>query len=813
MISRINADKQQLLFLEDKVLKLLFSSEGNILDDEFLVETLNEAKETSTIIASNLVNTEKTEESITAQRETYRPLAARGAVLFFVVVSLAEIDPMYQFSLRYFTQVFCAVITEEAPVTAKLKFEKRLKHLMDSETYAIYANISRGLFEKHKLIYSFLLATAVEKQEERLTDQEFNYLLRGPMGKKEAGRSKPHDAITEQQWLNCCFLEETFTKFTGICDAIDKGIALSLDDFSHTIQLVPESRSSEVNWDKRLSAFQKLMMISSFQSELLVNAIGSYVRYTLGKSFTEPPKNIALSFVYQDTKSTTPLIFVLSTGSDPMSALQKLAAEKDFVEKLHSISLGQGQGPAAEKMLDKARVQGHWAFLQNCHLATSWMPFMEKIIRDIALGVTSTHPDFRIFLSSMPAKSFPVSVLQNSVKLTNEPPKGLRSNLIGAMSDLSRDFFEDHPLGDRWRRMVFGICMFHAVILERRKFGPLGWNILYEFNESDRECALRTLDMFCNRQMKAKIPWDALEYINGEITYGGRVTDNWDQRCLRTILKIFSSPKILSEHYQYSESGIYRSADGEHLEDYRSFVHSLPFNDPPEIFGMHENANIFQMTNETQFFLQMLLKGQPSTGSGAKDTTADDICLNMIDSIRQTIVKKINSEPIYPDLVKHDDKGRLPSLTTVLLQEVDRFNKLLYVIHDSLDNLEKAIKGFVVMSEALEAIFRSFLNNQVPDLWATKGFLSTKTLANWIIDLKLRNEYIQAWVTYGTPNTNWICGFFFPQSFLTGTLQTHARKHNLPIDSLKIDFEVLEQSPVQQEIYDKRQGGDLNVRF
>ncbi|KAI8730434.1 dynein heavy chain 6, axonemal, partial [Biomphalaria glabrata] len=77
----------------------------------------------------------------------------------------------------------------------------------------------------------------------------------------------------------------------------------------------------------------------------------------------------------------------------------------------------------------------------------------------------------------MPAKHFPVSVLQNSVKVTNEPPKGIRANLRRAFIDMSTSFFEDHSLGMDWRKIIFGICFFHAVILERKKFGPLGWNI------------------------------------------------------------------------------------------------------------------------------------------------------------------------------------------------------------------------------------------------------------------------------------------------------------------------------------------------
>ncbi|TGZ71569.1 hypothetical protein CRM22_002564 [Opisthorchis felineus] len=144
-------------------------------------------------------------------------------------------------------------------------------------------------------------------------------------------------------------------------------------------------------------------------------------------------------------------------------------------------------------------------------------------------------------------------------------------------------------LGETWRKLVFGICFFHAIVLERKKFGPLGWNISYDFNDSDRECALLNLDMFCQDR---GVPWEALTYITSEITYGGRVTEFWDQRCLRTILERFFDPKTLEPTYTYSPSGIYYPPERPKLQDYKDYVLSLPLNASPELFGMHENANL-----------------------------------------------------------------------------------------------------------------------------------------------------------------------------------------------------------------------------
>ncbi|XP_049864535.1 dynein axonemal heavy chain 6 [Schistocerca gregaria] len=788
LITRINNDKTQLQNIEDKILRMLFTSEGNILDDEELIETLNKSKETSGTIAARLVEAEATEQKISVAREKYRTVAARGSVLYFVVAQLAEIDPMYQYSLRYFNQVFNTVIetSEKSDI-----LDVRLMTLLAAITLAVYTNVSRGLFERHKLVFSFLLCINILKHAGEITEAQWGFLLRGPMSAKKDLPKKPDiSTLSDAMWMAVNFLDDAFPSFKGITNDALKAIPVMIGTFKQVINLTNDSAAPIVeSWDQTLSMFEKLMLLKALKEEKLVFAITAFVREKQGQSFIESPQ-VSLHVLYKDTSNVVPLIFVLSTGSDPFGAFQRFATEKGFRDRILSISLGQGQGPVAEKLIGTGTANGDWVFLQNCHLATSWMLSMEKIIIGFSENPEQVNPDFRLFLSSMPSKSFPVSVLQNSVKVTNEPPKGLRANIKRAFLELTEDFFEDHPLGPDWRKMIFGICFFHGVIQERKKFGPLGWNITYEFNDSDRECALNTMKMFCAEN---SIPWDALEYITGEITYGGRVTDSWDLRCLKTILKGFFSPKILKSGYIYSASGVYycpESEDFSTLEQYRNFIDQLPIIEEPEIFGMHENANIAFQVKETQTVILTILDVQPRESSGAEGKSSDEIIFELADAIRGQIRKKLDPDEIHPSLLVRDEKGRLPSLTTVLLQETDRFNKLCHTLHSSLDNLQKAIKGLVVMSEALEEMFISCMNNQVPKMWATVGYLSLKSLGSWIRDLETRLDFIQTWLTSGQPISFWISGFFFPQGFLTGTLQTHARKYELPIDQLKFEFTV-----------------------
>jgi len=169
---------------------------------------------------------------------------------------------------------------------------------------------------------------------------------------------------------------------------------------------------------------------------------------------------------------------VLSAGSDPVSDFKRFAEEKNMSKKFDSISLGRGQGKKAENCINENASRGGWALLMNCHLATSFMPKLEHIVENLD---DSNHRDFRLWMTSMPSPNFPVSVLQNSVKMTLEPPSGLKQNVLGTYESLEWKDYEESTKPEIIKPLLFSFCFFHAIVQDRRKFGPIGWNIAYAF--------------------------------------------------------------------------------------------------------------------------------------------------------------------------------------------------------------------------------------------------------------------------------------------------------------------------------------------
>ncbi|KAG8578265.1 hypothetical protein GDO81_010436 [Engystomops pustulosus] len=778
--------RKQLKEIEDQILEVLSLSQGNILEDERAIDILSSSKKLSQEIQEKQEITAKTEKQIDETRDGYRPVANHSSAIFFVISNLAYIDSMYQYSLTWFINLYVNAIKKS---DTSPNLQERITKLNDYITNSIYEHVCRSLFEKHKLLFSFLLCVGLQRNKGLIDNNEWHFLLTGGVALEIPQPNPAPMWLKDKSWGELLRLS-TLPHFKGLDDHICSNLPewKNIYDSSH-----PNEMELPDPWEDLLTAFQKLLVIRCLRPDKVIPAVQQFIVDKMGQGYIDPP-TFDLQCSYMDSTSSVPLIFVLSSGADPLELLINFAEEQEMGGmNLQTISLGQGQGPIARKMIEKAAEEGTWVVLQNCHLAISWLADLEQICEEVITDPEKTKSSFRLWLTSYPSQSFPVSVLQNGIKMTNEPPKGLRANLLKSyLSDpiCNPAFFNGCNKPQVFQKFLFGLCFFHALVQERRTYGSLGWNIPYEFNDSDLKISAKQLQTFLNDYKK--IPLDAILYLTGECNYGGRVTDEHDRRLLLSLLDIFLCEAVITgDHYTFSPSGKYFVPKNGTYDSYMEYIKSLPLNADPEVFGLHMNGNITREQKETVELFDGILTTLPKQTSGGGKSTSE-----VVQELTVDILSKIPEDFNVEEVKRLYPTQYTESMNTVLVHELLRFNRLTSTIRMSLQDLNKAISGLSVMSNELDDLFNSMIVGKVPSVWSARSYPSLKPLGGYIADLLQRLNFFKEWIEKGTPKVFWISGFYFTQSFLTGALQNYARKYKTPIDLLGLQIQITDHYQV-----------------
>ena len=415
-----NEYKINLKKLEDSLLAALSAAEGNFLGDTALVENLENTKFTANGIEEKVIESKITATKIDEARELYRLAAARASLIYFIMNDLYKIHPMYQFSLKAFKVVFSKAMDRAEP-TEEVK--SRVLNLIDSITYSVFIYTTRGLFEKHKLLFTSQMAFLILASNKELETEELDFLLRFPI---VPSLHSPVDFLSDYCWGGIKALS-VLNEFNNL----DRDIESSFKRWKKFIECeAPEKEKFPQEW-KNKSALQKLCMMRALRPDRMLYALSQFVEEKLGRKYVEN-RSVEFSKSFEETTPSTPVFFILSPGVDPLKDVETLGRKLGFSSNennFHNISLGQGQEQVAENAMEIAGTEGHWVVLQNIHLVAKWLPTLEKKLEKHG---EHGHSNFRIFISAEPAGDpaahiIPLGILESSIKITNEPPTGILS--------------------------------------------------------------------------------------------------------------------------------------------------------------------------------------------------------------------------------------------------------------------------------------------------------------------------------------------------------------------------------------------------
>eukprot|EP01028_Stygiella_incarcerata_P006636 TRINITY_DN270_c0_g1_i1.p1 TRINITY_DN270_c0_g1~~TRINITY_DN270_c0_g1_i1.p1 ORF type:complete len:4523 (-),score=1222.92 TRINITY_DN270_c0_g1_i1:192-13760(-) len=775
LLQEVNVNQKKIKSLEDDLLHRLSESQGNLLDDEELVDVLAVTKQTASEVEENLAKAVEMEKRISASREEYRPVAIRGSVIYFLVVEMSLVNPMYQTSLKQFLVLFDTSIekAERALITSK-----RINNIIEYVTFSSHLYVSRGLFECHKLLFVMLLACKILLRDEKISYREFNTFLKGGAALDiNSVRKKPMDWVPDSAWLNICELSNVLDKFRDLPDSVQRNSTLWKKWYdSAKPESTPIPEKAEL-----LTPFETMLIVRAIREDRASIAASDFISVTLGSRFVESvPLN--LEDIWEESTATTPLVCLLSLGSDPTSLIESLA-KKVHKAPVRSISMGQGQEEAAQRLIMTGFLQGSWVLLQNCHLGLDFLIEVEKMIAT----AEEINPEFRLWITSEPHPRFPIGLLQMSIKLTNEAPQGVKAGLKRSFQWVSQDMLESFQRPE-WRPLLYATCFMHTVVQERRKFGPLGWNVPYEFNHSDLAASVRFLQNHLTTvgedTKRGVLGWSTIKYMICEVQYGGRITDDFDRRLCNTYGELWLTPDVVSHEFEFFPG--YSIPHSEEIAKIRDHIEQLPLNDTPEVFGMHKNGDITYRTRQSREVLSTILEIQPKEAGSTVGESPVDIVLHGADEMLAQVPIDFDRDRTK-DYIKR--LGGATPLNIFLSQEIDRFQTVIDVVRTSLTDLKLAIGGTIIMSAALQDTFNAIFDARVPRNWDKVSWASP-TLGIWFANFLRRHGQLTQWLETGKLKTFWLTGFFNPQGFLTAVRQEVTRAHKWALDDVVLRTEV-----------------------
>ncbi|GAA5873340.1 hypothetical protein JCM3774_005947 [Rhodotorula dairenensis] len=793
--------RARLLHLEKSLLDALNASEGSILDNDAVIDTLETLKTEASDISSKVAETDAVMSEVEEATKEYLPLAQACSDAFFVLDEMQALNHFYQFSLRFFLDAFDHVLLDNPHLTGSTDPQKRLRILLEDLFLVLFKRAARALLHEDYLVLGVLLAQIkLRASGEEMDPSLWTCLLEG--ARAGSVGDEGDDALDAVQWSRLRGLEGLL----GFEDLRDH-ISTHAEEWRQCLaSAAPETVVPIFSAETDLVrvSLRNALVIKCLRPDRLVPALACFVDRVFGSDLLLDTRYDLGTVVQDETTASTPLCLVSVPGHDASYRVDTLVQATSA--RCASVAMGSQEAYAlADQAIASAARNGSWVLLKNVHLAPSWLGQLEK-----RLQILGANRAFRLFLTMEATPKIPVNILRQGKVLMNEPPAGIRANLLDSLGSVDGRRLASGPAEKT--RLYFLLAWFHAIVQERLRYAPLGWTKSIEFNDADLGAALSTVDTWMSIAAKgranidpASIPWKAIRSLVRENIYGGKIDTVSDQLILDSFVDRLFSPRAYDVDFALVPGGLDKATapllapDETQLEKFLAWARCLPEQEPPSYLALPVMAERVISAQQGNLLLRSLLKmrsldednvlagdlegGEPQKQQPAWMRALERSCLEWLQALPENPPRLQLSTGASP-------LGRFYERETGVART------LLPVIRTDLEHLVQVCNGERRQTNDLRSLLADLVKGTVPASWR-KFRCREMPVSAWIADLVKRLAQLERVAESAAAQASEPVSLgllFNPTGFVTASRQTAAHALKVSLEELTLDV-LLDHAP------------------
>ncbi|CAK9088100.1 Cytoplasmic dynein 2 heavy chain 1 (Dynein heavy chain isotype 1B) [Durusdinium trenchii] len=816
--------KVQLSELERELLDTLAASEGNLLENQVLLDTLTKTKEKSAEVSELLERSATVSAKLDTERNQYRAFAAAGSQLYFAITGLARVNHMYQFSLQSFVQLFRNTLEQK---DAAGDVQDRMDRLILQLEKRVLYFCGRALFKADRLMFAMHLVRNVRPQLFQEGEWEFlagdavslaGHSVSGGLVEGKEGGGDDDDTGVMSSTSSCpsWVATDRVARVEAFREAFPR-LFTKLDLSGQQNDWARWGRHPECEKifpaSLGLTVFQKVLVTEMLRPDRLESAMTMFCCDALDVTSLSPP-SASIQHLMESREDcpdpSVPILLVATPGADPTSELQEFAAKTVGKDHYLELAMGGGQTEDALVTLRDAARNGDWLCLKNLHLVASWIPRLEKEFN----ALHKRHDNFRLWLTTEETSQFAPILLQQSWKLTFEAPPGIKKNLQRTYDSWPEELVQGN--GETQATLLFLLAWMHALMQERRTYIPQGWTKFYEFSLGDLrsgvgvvELAMDTLAGRSSEQHQEGkdddergqegIDWAYIHGLMENSVYGGRIDNPFDLRVLRAYLdKFFNNDMLEGGRGILLAEGLKVPENMMDKEEAMSWIDRLDDTDVPSMFGLPPNIERSVQRARSTATVNAL-KALSLSASGPLVFDRTEWC-KKLQPVIKLWEKQVSScgdallaKPSFDGSKAGKDdsrNGEVDPIELFVLLEEQRAYTVVSRVDRAIRNISRVVSGSGLLSPQIQADAATLMEQSVPAEWQAL-WEGPGTPAEWLRAVATRKVALKEWVRQSRKGTLFnktfdLAELLNPGTFLNALRQLTARETKSSMDGLRM---------------------------